>query len=611
MPVSHKTRSGIAYAFLLLCLVATVRVSAQDLNQRVLIVYDQSLAESENVAWFYADQRNIPPQNFCPIAPPSNWLLSESDYNTFVKSPIQQCLSTIGPENILYIVLSYGTPYLIDRLHGPYAIDSYVADIWDFYPDNYAPIGPATTHGYYAESQGQGGFYQPFVSFSDYRHQPGSDLIYSVWRLDGPTSDIAMGLVTQAIQTEQSGGPVGLACFDRNRGDMPLPDVGYSSGEWDLHRAAEFASAAGYPVMEDSNQEEFGTPPAQNCPNAALYSGWYSLNNYNDAFTWNMGAIGWHLDSASAADPRGGTNWAAQALQRGITVTTGAVNEPFLEGLVRPAGTIRNLLEGANAGDAFLRNTRWLKWMILNIGDPLYRPFIGGRSPFNATTAADSLEIEPRGVVGGERFSTGIIHLGSPAPEDGVTFALSTSDPGVAWVEPSVTIPAGSDTGTFVIGTVDTTVGSAAVITAQSDSSLLQNTIETDPLLGVLLFEPGNANAIDPEIGTVYLNDVAPVDVVVSLTSEDTQVAAVPDSLVIPAGASTASFPVSISPVSTFTAVQITATYEGATVSQQVRIYPAPATSTATSRSVVRSVTTNEKRAVSGRTSVGQIPILY
>ena len=31
---------------------------------------------------------------------------------------------------------------------------------------------------------------------------------------------------------------------------------------------------------------------------------WYSYNNYPDAFTWNTGAIGFHLDSSSAADPR-------------------------------------------------------------------------------------------------------------------------------------------------------------------------------------------------------------------------------------------------------------------------------------------------------------------
>lgn len=118
------------------------------------------------------------------------------------------------------------------------------------------------------------------------------------------------------------------------------------------------------------------------CPNAALYAGWYSLNNYNNAFTWNTGAIGIHLDSLSAWSPRSGTNWVANAIEKGITVTTGAVQEPTLAALVHPSGTFRDLFQGANVGDAFFRNTAFLKWEILYIGDPLYRPFPNGLPPF-------------------------------------------------------------------------------------------------------------------------------------------------------------------------------------------------------------------------------------
>jgi hypothetical protein len=32
-----------------------------------------------------------------------------------------------------------------------------------------------------------------------------------------------------------------------------------------------------------------------------------------------------------------------------------------------------------NVGDAIFRNTAWIHWMIINIGDPLYRPFSGAR----------------------------------------------------------------------------------------------------------------------------------------------------------------------------------------------------------------------------------------
>ncbi len=137
-------------------------------------------------------------------------------------------------------------------------------------------------------------------------------------------------------------------------------------------------------------------PRPRRCDNAALYTGWYSLNNYNDAFTWSPGAIGFHLDSLSAFTPRGGENWAANALTRGITVTSGAVAEPYLEGLAHADGVFRNLFEGAPVGDAFLRNTAYLKWMIINLGDPLYRPFPNGIAPFNSPNHVEaSLESPP------------------------------------------------------------------------------------------------------------------------------------------------------------------------------------------------------------------------
>jgi hypothetical protein len=57
----------------------------------------------------------------------------------------------------------------------------------------------------------------------------------------------------------------------------------------------------------------------------------------------------------------------------GITVNTGAIAEPYLEYLPHPDQVLWDWFHGANGGDALLRSA--LKWTILNIGDPLYRPF--------------------------------------------------------------------------------------------------------------------------------------------------------------------------------------------------------------------------------------------
>ena len=382
---------GFCSAILVLSVIAflPVPLAAQiPMNRRVLVVFNGGVRESGEVAKFYAARRAIPKSNLCRVSPPTAARLNLDQYVSSVRGPIQKCLKSVGPANILYIVFAYQMPYTVKGINNPlnYSLDSYVADIWDEYSKaDFYPM-PTKLQPYYDDAKSQRNIYQPFESLADYRTKPSSPLIYSVWRLDAPTADLAKGLVDKAIVAE-SAGLTGRACFDRNKGPIEIVgDFGYGEGDWDLHQAATFAREAGFEVIEDSNAAEFGTPPAPECPNAALYSGWYKLNHYNDAFTWNVGAIGFHLDSFSALNPRGGTNWSANAILKGITVTSGSVTEPYLQGLLRPGGTFRDLFQGANVGDAFLRNTRWLKWMTLYFGDPLYRPFPKKLPPYNTAS---------------------------------------------------------------------------------------------------------------------------------------------------------------------------------------------------------------------------------
>jgi uncharacterized protein (TIGR03790 family) len=378
---------------LLVLLIAAVSAVCQEdapapnpLSDRVLVVFNRNVGGSRDVAKYYAKMRGIPEKNLCSIAPIDPGSVNWKEYLIQVQAPIRKCLKDVGPEKILYIVFSFQTPFRLDGPqpdkrsgNGGFALDQFVADIWN----QYAPDFPMdrSAQPYYAHAQSKANQYLPFVSLADYRAQPGAKTIYSVWRLDAADAKLAKGLVDKAIAAEKSG-LKGLVCIDRRYALNTIEDKGYGGGDWDLHRAADFARQAGFKVIEDANDQEFGTPPAPMCPNAAMYAGWYSLNNYNDAFTWNTGAIGIHLDSLSAANPRTGTNWVANATKRGITVTTGAVGEPFLYGLVHPSGTFRDLFQGANVGDAFLRNTGLLKWEILYVGDPLYRPFPNGMPPF-------------------------------------------------------------------------------------------------------------------------------------------------------------------------------------------------------------------------------------
>jgi hypothetical protein len=117
----------------------------------------------------------------------------------------------------------------------------------------------------------------------------------------------------------------------------------------------------------------------------------------------------------------------------------------------------RNLFEGANTGDAVLRNAPWLKWVVMNIGDPLYRPFPNGRAPFNTARLENALTLTPRSLIGGGGVSA-TVSLHAPAPAGGAAVMLSSGSTSVATMPASVTVPAGATTAAFVVSTRSTTV---------------------------------------------------------------------------------------------------------------------------------------------------------
>lgn len=559
---------------------------ADPLAAKTMVVYVSNSPDSVAVKDYYTAARSI--TNTCAITLPdiSVTTFAQADYVTYIRNPIRTCLNGVsgGAGNILYIVLAYVRPYIVQGPSYHYAIDSYLADIWDqFTTQNPYPI-PGATHRYYAANQSQGNFYLPFQSLEAYRSTPRSSLIYSVWRLDGATKAIATGLVDKATSAMNS--LTGAACIDRGfiyGASTAVPDAIYGQGEWDLRRAGEFLAQAGFAVTDDQELTEVGTSPAPaKCPAdgspLGFFAGWYSYNNYNgpNVFNFAPGAIGIHMDSAAALDPRSGPNWVANALQNGITVTAGAMTEPYLEGIPRPGGIVRNLLAGANVGDAFLRNTRWIKWTILNIGDPLYRPFpAAGLSPFNALPSQASLFLPVREVVGGAS-TTGTVNLDTQAPSGGLLVSLSSTIPSAANTPPSVLVPANAKSANFPITTSMVTETALPFITASFGATTVQNTLSVNPLLSSLGLSSSTASGGNSITGGVFLNTSAPAGgAVIQLVSLNPSLASVPPSVTVPAGISRVEFPIATSAVTSNQTVKIQATYAGRLVEVTITLVPA------------------------------------
>lgn len=195
-----------------------------------------------------------------------------------------------------------------------------------------------------------------------------------VSRLDGPSPEIAKGLVDKAMAAERTG-LKGTAYID-SRG-LIGKDL-YSHYDRSLHNLAAFTrSHMGIPTKEERTGTLFAPG---SCPQTAIYCGWYSVRRYVDAFDFVDGAVGYHIASFEAVnlrDPNSG-QWCASLLKDGITATLGPVAEPYLQSFPEPREFFGQLYEGKCLVEAYYRTKPFNSWQLLLVGDPLYKPFKNG-----------------------------------------------------------------------------------------------------------------------------------------------------------------------------------------------------------------------------------------
>ncbi len=129
------------------------------------------------------------------------------------------------------------------------------------------------------------------------------------------------------------------------------------------------------PVVLDDKPEVFAVG---SCPQAALYCGWYSLGKYVDAFTWQKGAVAFHVASTecSTLHAHGSTVWCKRLLEKGVAATLGPVAEPYLHSFPAPDEFFPLLLSGKlPLLEVYFRTIPHLSWRQILVGDPLYNPF--------------------------------------------------------------------------------------------------------------------------------------------------------------------------------------------------------------------------------------------
>jgi uncharacterized protein (TIGR03790 family) len=352
---------------------------------RMLVLYDANNPESQAVAEHYVAARGLPLDALCPTQPAAPDQINPQEYSDGVAGPTLACIDGDW-DRFLILVTTWGVPYRVTDavrdIADPTRVVSASLDALLTRPWRHGELPVSAEYNpYFRDATSSLAQYAPPVDIATWRAETSTDY-FLVARLDGDTPETAMRLVDDAIAAEEAAAAgllEGTAYVDRGWQARADDDFGsYGSVEWDLTRLAQIFEHAGFPVVYDEDAAEIGTAPAPLAgPDALYYGGWYSFDNYNDVFTWLPGSVTVHFDSCSACDPRGGTNWSANVLQRGAAATMGAVAEPYVAGLMGYDQFFLYLLGGYSFVEAGYMATPLTDWMATFLGDPLYRPWGG------------------------------------------------------------------------------------------------------------------------------------------------------------------------------------------------------------------------------------------
>jgi len=356
---------------------------------RVVILANQSDADSLAVARHYAEARHVPVDNIIALPMSVRETVTWTEFVATIWSPLQAELVrrrwidaipmdladesgrkkyAMSGHRISYLVVCRGVPLRIEHDEALLA-----AAGGPPVPNPSFRVNSAAVDSEFAllahAAYGLTGFIGNPLFRND--RPTGYELgqIVKVARLDGPTVDDALALVDRAIEAEQRG-LVGRAYIDLG-GNHPDGD------RW-LEDAIKQLAALDYDT--DVDRQPGTMPVTARFDAPAIYLGWYS-GAVDGPFTlpgfrFPVGAIALHIHSYSAATLRStGTHWCGPLLARGVTATVGNVFEPYLQLTHRPDLLLRALARGDTFGDAACYAMPAFSWQGVAVGDPLYRPF--------------------------------------------------------------------------------------------------------------------------------------------------------------------------------------------------------------------------------------------
>ena len=381
----------------------------------ILLVVNQNVPASRDLAEYYRDKRQIPAPNLFAVDMTNAEDCSREEYQQKLLKPLREYLARHNGTKIRCLLLFYGIPL---RVAAPELSQESWRDLEDL---KYArkqiewqlenqeltdeQRGEKDTKSKQLKGQidelrqtDQGAAVDSEISlvlndsyllqkwqknpfFVGFQNQQEKllikkDQVMFVSRLDGPSPKVVRRIIDDSLYAEKNG-LRGQAYYDA-RWIFPEKKnlTGYDLYDASIHTAAKLTKKIStLPVHLDQQESLFQTGDASS---AALYCGWYSLGKYIDAFDWQPGAVGYHLASSECTTLKkaGSQVWCKRMLEDGVAATIGPVAEPYVQGFPLPELFFSFLLDGYyTLAESYFLSTPFLSWQMVLLGDPLYRPF--------------------------------------------------------------------------------------------------------------------------------------------------------------------------------------------------------------------------------------------
>ncbi|MFN2621410.1 MAG: TIGR03790 family protein [Chthoniobacterales bacterium] len=371
---------------ILLFASATTMLAEKSLAPETIVVFNQDIPESVELAKFYAQKRGIERDHLIGLSISRTEEISRDEYDTMIRNRLREIFKERGwwkfersvdagrivSSAIRFVAMIKGVPLKIraaadypgDKVGGPpignrndASVDSEVASLAALSDQISGPL--------------QNPYFQSYRAIAEVENST----ILLVCRLDAPQVATVRRMIIDAIETEKKG-LWGRAYIDGAHNSTP----GLGIGDHWLAQARDQLHKVGIPLIYDDTPEIF--PNGYPMTDCALYYGWYT-DKLAGPFTqpdfqFVPGAIAVHIHSFSAStlhDENSG--WAGPLVSKGAAATIGNVYEPYLQLTAHLDVLNDRLLHGFTFAESAYMASPVLSWMSVMVGDPLYRPYAG------------------------------------------------------------------------------------------------------------------------------------------------------------------------------------------------------------------------------------------